>query len=266
MPHVTVKWQIRHGMRNIANKVSLILFCCLIFSCVKKEEIKRTEIVPYSGPVTVEALRQSIVFRNVKSIKALSEVTVYKRGEPAGSFSGVFGYKSPGYMRTSLFGPFGLTAMDLLVSKDLIQMYIPHRDTLYEWKSPEVSFNALLDSGFRYSMDEDEDAFLLYAYRYENSEPELATKYIFDRTYLINRSVIFYKDGMDFIKIDFTGFNGRIPERIRVLFHNGMAMDFLLREPEFDTDISDDYFVTIDHADKKVRPFQEILKRFDPNR
>jgi len=253
-------------MKNIVNKVSLILLWCLLFSCAKKEEIRKTGIEPYSGTVTVEALKQSIGFRNIKTVKALAEVTVYKLGEPAGSFSGVFGYKSPAYLRTSFFGPFGITAMDLLLSKDLLQMYIPHKNILYEWKSPEVLFNALPDSRFRFSMDEDEDMFTLYAYKHENSDPELAAKYVFDRIYLINRSVVFYKDGMDFIKVDLTGFNGRIPERIKVLFHNGISINILLQEPEFDTDIPEDYFRTIDHTDKKVRPFQEILKRFDPNR
>ncbi len=254
-------------MRSIAGKVSLIfLLSFLLFSCAKKEEIKRAEVEPYTGQVTVEALKQSIGLRYAKSLKALLDVTVYKNGEQEGSFNGVLGYKSPGLLRTSFFGPFGLTVMDMLVSKDLLQMYVPPKNTLYESESPDISFSSLFDNKFRYVMEEEGDMFVLAAYRQNNGNPGPAARCFFDRTYLLNRSIVIYKDGLDFAKIDFGDFNGRIPERIDIYFRNGVAMDFSLKETELDTDIPDDYFKVIDHEDKKVRPFQDILKRFDPSR
>jgi hypothetical protein len=57
-----------------------------------------------------------------------------------------------------------------------------------------------------------------------------------------------------------------VPELIRLSFSNGTAMEVTFREPEFDTEIPDGFFSRIEHADNDVLPFQELLRRFAPNR
>jgi len=235
-------------------------------SCAKKELVRQPELESYSGPVTVEVLRKSIGFRDTKTIKALTDVKIIRNGESAGSFSGVFGYQAPDFLKTSLFGPFGITIMEFLIAKDMLQVYLPPKNMLYEMRSPEISFSSLTNGKFRYAMQEDGDSYVLLAYDSAEIAAAPAMKYFFDRIYLLNRRIIVYKEGEEVITIDFDGFNGKAPEKTKLSFGNGTEMNITLQEPEYDTDIPSGYFKEIEHTDKKVLPFQDLLKRFDPKR
>jgi hypothetical protein len=251
------------GFSAILLKTALLVvavLCFSLFSCAPKEVIRRAEPAPYEGMVTVEALQQSVGFGNVSSIKALAEVTVYKHGTNAGSMNGVVGYKAPRNMRIDLFGPFGLTVTELLISEDLLQVSFPQKNILYEWNAPEVSFTGLMKGSFRYEKAEEGDMHVLFAYLAEGHNSEVAAKYYFDRTYLLNRAISLYKDGSEVIKAEFDDFNGRVPERIKIMLSSGIAVNIALRESEFDSDIPDEYFKTIEHGDKQIKPFEEFLK------
>ncbi len=245
----------------------VVLVMVLGSSCAQKEFIRQPELEPYSGPVTVEVLRKSIGFRDTKTIKALTDVRIFKYNEPAGSFSGVFGYQAPESLKTSIFGPFGITIMEFLIAKDMLQVYVPPKNILYEMRSPEISFSSLMNNGkFRYTMQEEGDFYVLFAYDAVEDAAAPAMKYLFDRIYLLNRRIIVYKEGEAVITIDFDGFNGKVPEKTKLSFGNSTEMHIALQEPEYDTDIPTGYFKEVEHTDKKVLPFQDLLKRFDPSR
>ena len=53
---------------------------------------------------------------------------------------------------------------------------------------------------------------------------------------------------------------------MKVVFSNGLALDISLDEPEFDSDIPDNYFSAIEHGDKKIKSIQEVFKGFAPVR
>jgi len=233
-------------------------------SCAPKELVRQPELEPYSGPVTVEVLKKSIGFRDTKTIKALTDVRILKKGEPAGSFSGVFGYQAPDSLKTSVFGPFGITIMEFLFARDLLQVYLPSKDILYEMNSPDISFSSLTNGRFRFTMQEEGDSYVLLAYESADIAAEPAMKYLFDKTYLLNRRIVVYKEGEEIITINFDGFNGKVPEKTALSFGNSTEMNITLQEPEYDTDIPSEYFKEIEHTDKKVLPFQDLLKRFDP--
>ena len=255
--------------RYEASRLAL-LGLCLVFllgsSCAKREVVRQPELEPYAGPVTVEALKSSIGFRDVKTIKALADAEIYKNGEPAGSFSGVFGYKAPDSLKTSFFGPFGLTVMEVLITRDLLQVSLPSKNVLYQMNSPEISFSALVNLSGRYEMQEEDDLYALYVYNNPDRSAGLVMKYLFDRTYLLNRRIIVYRDSTETVMIGFDRFNGKVPEKMKVSFNNGMDMEMELRESEYDTDIPDGYFAEIERLDKKILPLQELLRRFDPRR
>jgi len=238
--------------------------CLSLFSCAKREVVRPAEIEPYEGPVTIERLKQAVGFGNVRSIKSLASVSIFKKGESEGTLNGVLGYKAPGKMRVNLFGPFGLTVTEILISGELFQLFLPPKNILYEWNSPEVTFTGLMDGRFRYEMLEEDDMYVLLAYKKDEGNSDIVAKYYFDRTYLLNRSMSFHKDGAEVVNAEFSDFNGRLPERTRLNFRNGLSLDIALEEPEFDSDIPDGYFKPIEHGEKQVRPFQEILKRFAP--
>ena len=242
----------------------VLILSLALFSCAKKEALRRIEIEPYQGTVNVESLKQSIGFGKVRSLKAIVEVSIAKRGEDKGSMNGIFAYKAPGKMRINLFGPFGLTITDIVISEELLQLSVPSKNILYEWNSPEVSFSGLMNSRFRYEMGVEDDKYVLLAYRSDKQNSDVAAKYFFDRTYLLNRAICFYKDGAEVIKAEFSDFNGRVPGRTRLILSNGLVLEIALQEPEFDADIPDRYFRVIEHGDKRIKSFQEIFRDFAP--
>ncbi|PKL47950.1 MAG: hypothetical protein CVV37_08030 [Nitrospira bacterium HGW-Nitrospira-1] len=237
----------------------VIIFSLALFSCAKKEALRNAAIEPYEGPVTVEILKQSVGFGNVRSIKAIADVTISKEGETHGRLNGIFAYKAPGMMRVNLFGPFGLTVTEILISGELFQFSVPPKHVLYEMNSPEVNFSGLMNGCFRYEMAEEGEMYVLLAYNTDKQNPEVTARYYFDRGYLLNRTIRFYKDGSEVIKADFNDFNGRAPERTRLTFSNRMVIDIALHEPEFDADIPDEYFSAIEHGDKQIKSFQEAF-------
>jgi len=245
----------------------LTILCPLLFAaCAKKPVVRPAEVEPYTGPVTVDVLKQQIGFRDLSSIKALAEVRVFRKGESEGSFNGVFGYRAPQSMRISLFGPFGLTVMDFLISDHELQLHLPPKNLVYEWESPELPLLTLLNERFIYSLQENDQDYILNAGPADGDDEELTTRYLFDRFYLRNTAAIFYRNGLEFARADFDAFNGKVPEKISISFRNRTRIEIHLSETEFDTGIPDEYFRPIDRNGKKVRPFQDFLKRFDPNR
>lgn len=254
-------------LSDILSVILVIVVLLLLTGCgVKKELVRQPQLEPYTGPVTVEVLKKSIGFRDTKTIKALTDVRVFKNNEPAGSFSGVFGYQAPDSLKSSFFGPFGITMMEFLIAKDMLQVYVPPKNMLYEMRSPGVSLSSLTNGRFHYIMQEEGDSYVLLAYDSAEIASAPAMKYLFDKIYLLNRSIIVYKKGEKIVTIDFDGFNGKVPEKTKLSFGNSTEIHITLQEPENDTDIPSEYFSEIEHADKKVLPLQDLLKRFDPNR
>lgn len=242
----------------------LLVLCLALFACAENKALTRAEILPYQGTVNVDILKQSIGFGNVSSLKAHSEVSITKQGEYEGAMNGVFAYKAPGKARLSLFGPFGLTMAEIVMSNELLQFSVPSKNLLYEWASPEISFAGLLDSRFRYELGVEADRYVLVALTSGGSQPEVAAKYCFDRTYLLNRAMYFYKDGREIIKAELSDFNGRVPERIRLILANGLELSITLQEPEFGADIPEEYFRALSHGDRKIKSFQEIFEDYAP--
>ena len=260
-----------HAGARLLSVFSLIcLFALLLLAagCApSKEAVRQPAVEPYTGPITIEILKQSIGFRDIKTIKALTDVRVFKKGEPAGSFSGVFGYRAPDSLKTAFFGPFGLTVMEMLVTPEVLQVFLPPKNIIYEMLSPGLTFSSVIhDSRFRYAMQEEGDFYALSAYNLADSGDGPAMKYLFDRTYLLNRRIIVYRSAEQAVTLSFENFNGIVPELARLSFSNGTAMEVTFREPEFDTEIPDGFFSKIEHADNNVLPFQELLKRFAPSR
>lgn len=253
------------GHAILAAAVVSVLFTLLAGCAPKKEIVRQPEVEPYRGSVSVEVLRKSVGFGDVRTLKALAEVKVFRKGEPAGSFSGVFGYKAPDSLKTIFFGPLGLTVMEMLVSHELLQVCLPTKNTLYEMRSPEIAFSSLMDNKrFRLDMQEEGAFYALYAYDSADVSRGTVMKFLFDKVYLLNRQIILFREAGGRVMISFGNFNGRTPEQIGIAFSNGTDMDITLQEPEYDTEIPDEFFSEIEHGDRSLRPIQELLKRFAP--
>jgi outer membrane lipoprotein-sorting protein len=237
------------------------VFCFGLFSCAGREVLK-PELQPHEGPVSLNVLRQSVGFGDVKSIKAFADVTVFRKDVRQSSLNGIFAYKAPGNMRINLFGPFGLTATEILISDEIIQIFVPSRNVLYEGASPGVSFTRAMNGNFVYEMREEHDGYSLIGRSSDPGSP--LTVYYFDRRYLLNRSMAFFRNGSGLMETEFSEFSGRVPGRMRLALANGLNLDIKLKEPEFDTQIDDAYFRSIEHENKQVKSFQEIFQLISP--
>jgi hypothetical protein len=222
--------------------------------------------MPFQGPATVEDLKQSIGFAGAAGLKAHAEVSITDRGEDKGALSGVFAYKAPGRMRLNLFGPFGLTISEVVISNGLFQLSVPSKKALYEWILPEAAFSGLPESRLRYEIESNGDLYLLVAYVPDGLKTEVAARYFFDKTYLLNRAICFYQNGKEMMRAELSEFNGRVPGRVRLTFSGGPALDIALQDPELMADIPDEYFSSIKHARMELKSFQEIIKDFAPLR
>lgn len=259
-----------HGSALRRLQLSAVLACCILFfsSCAaKKEIVRRPGVPPHAGPVTVEVLKRSIGFREITTIRALTDVRVFRNGEPEASFSGVFAYQAPDTVKTVFFGPFGLTVMEMLASRDLVQVSVPPKNTLYEAVSPGISLSSLKDdSRLTYVMQEEGDFFALYAYQASDTAAGPLMKYLFDRTYLLNRKIVVYRPEGPDIEVSFEDFNGSVPDRTRIAFGNGTELVVTLEEPEFDAAIPAEFFAPTGHDDRTVLPLQDLLRRLAPTR
>lgn len=253
-------------MPSARPSILLSLVCCLLLcSCAANKAYILPEPEPFSGEVTAGVLRQAVGFREIRTLKALTDVKVTRNNEHAGSFNGVIGYRVPGDLRMSLFGPFGITVFEVFLSPDLFQLSLPTKNALYEWPAPGISLASLTSDRFDYAMEESVDAYVLHAFSGSDAAVPVAD-YVFDKTYLMNRRIVIYKDGREAVTIDFEHFNGRVPDLTKIGFSRGSGMEIAMREPEVDTDIPAEYFNPIERGDKRVLPFQDLLKRFEPSR
>jgi|Deesub1362A_J573_1020465.scaffolds.fasta_scaffold00077_4 hypothetical protein len=242
-------------MKNILRIFSLIALCFILVSCAKRRVVKPPEAVkPYEGPVTVEVLKGFLVFKDIDSLSSEVRVKVFKKGERLGKFRGVFVYVSPDAMRLRLFDPFGFTVMDMVSQGAFMQVFIPRKNVLYEGKTL-----LFMSSDLRYSMEEKEDRYVLYARRQGNGVMELVREYSFDRLTLLNTGISVYRDGRKFAEFRFDNFYGRVPGVIKGVFLNGFAVEMTLEETEIDADIPAGYFSPIEHEDKRVLPLQLLF-------
>lgn len=240
----------------------LLCVCVLAYSCAGRETVRRISPEPFRGQITVETLKKAIIFENYHDISSRADVKVYKQGEPAGSFSGVFAYKMPENLRLSLFGPLGLTVMDFLVTGNVFQVFLPSKNIIYEWVPPEIFLDVPFDDRFRFEMHERQDMVVLYAYQKKPAHHDLIALYIFDRTYLLNRAVSLYEDDTEIMHIEFSDFNGKIPESIKIAFMTSARMELYLEDITLDSEISDAYFRPFDRKGRKILPFKDVLMHF----
>lgn len=262
---------------GLAVKISVIALAVLIqLSCAPKRALKPAEFKAYEGPVTVEILKKSIIFNSLKPIKSEVNIEVLRDGKPAGSYEGILAYMPPNSVDIRLFGPLGFTAVDAVITNNILQVYIPLKETLYEGhiETPFLS-NA---EGHVYSMEKTEDSYILYSFKTNNSESikdkELIGRYVFSSSAPINTDISLYSNKKKFCDISFGEFMAAsqnenrllkhediIPVFIKISMSNSMTLNIRLIEPELPEEIHEDYFRLKDYEGKRVISLQELLKR-----
>jgi hypothetical protein len=239
-----------------------IIFILLV-SCAPKWGFRPEPGVPYEGPVTVNALRSSIVFNDLRAIRSEVRASVLRQVRPKGKvrkigkFKGVFLYLYPGHMRLRAYDPFGAPAMDMVSASSLTQVYFPGNGVLYEGIAPAIG----VPDKALYEMKTYEDRHVLIAHEEGLDRRE----YYFDPVTLRNRGMTVYVAGEKFIEADFAAFSGPAPMFIRLSFSNGFIVEMKLKKPAINGEVPLRFFDPIEHRDKTVLPLESLMHDRPPS-
>jgi hypothetical protein len=241
--------------------VHLSVLCILLSSCAKEHAVGPIgPELPFRGPVTIQALRDNLLFNTVSAIRSEVRARVFKDNKNLGRFSGVILFRSPGHMRLRIFDLFGSTVMDMVSDPELMQISIPAKGLLYEGETS--MFGAPPKA--KYSMENGEDHHVLYAFKNSDSGIERLGKYSFDPLTLRNTGMTSYLNGMEFMTAGFDRFSGPVPMFISISFFNGFVIEMTLDEPELNGDIPDGNFSPVPAHGNSLLPLESLL--FGPMR
>lgn len=229
-----------------------------VFSCAKRPAlVPPAALLPVPpGTVTVEALKDSIAFKDLRSMKSEVSVKVAREGEGLGSFAGIFAYRAPGSMRLRLLSALGITAMDVMVNDGLAQLYVPREKTIYEGRLPSLGLprNALFGVEF------ERDAYVLYAFKPMGEAFEIAGKYSFDPASLRNTGISLYSGGSRFVGAVLGEYQGKLPMYMRLSLGNGLVMEIAFKNPETGMEVPERYFTPFEEGDRKVLPLRRLFE------
>lgn len=247
-------------MRNTKTRISILILVLVVISCVKTPAVKQTEIKKITGPVTIELLKDSRVFKNITSVKSVVSVKVLHGDDSKGEFNGIFVYKTPDKTNIRIFGPMGLNAMQMNIAGTSLQIYIPPKNLIYEGTLP-FAIGDLSEPEYKYSFEELKEKYILYVLKNSGSSLELAGKYNFEKDTLFNTSTYFYSNGKQMMEITCNDFVDGVPKFIKMAFSNGFAMELTMKEPYLNTNIPDDYFEPVDKAEKQIKNILEFVDK-----
>jgi outer membrane lipoprotein-sorting protein len=242
---------IGYGMRGL--RVSLFLFLLLFLS---------TEALS-SEKVTIEVLKGIIQKRAFKTVKATFDLSLYKDGEPRGEFQGVSAFKAPNMVTFKIFGPFGLTILDLIGKEGILQIYVPPKDELYIGNLPKNSslIFSVLDNSYLYAMEETEKSYILYLLRPDEGFLSISAKFFFDKIELKNREIDVLKDGKSQFRIEFNKFNNDFPLESTLFLPNGVFMIIKNKDVILDEPIPEELFSFKETEGREVKDIGRILEK-----
>lgn len=237
----------------------IMLFALALASCAPKPAVRIVEpLEAIEGPITVDALKESILFEDLKSVASEVKVKVSMGEKKLGTFKGIFAYAHPGFLSLSVFDPFGFTAVEVAASGHRVQIHVPASNVLYEGRMPSIG----LTNGLLLSKEEKNGGIFLYAFRAGQDSLELERKYTFSRygSGFRNTGSYVYKDGRVFIGMEFGAYSGKLPRMIRMSFINGFTAEIELLDPDVDADIPVEYFAPFGHEGKRVLPLESLRR------
>lgn len=253
------------SLRNTSLKTGVILIFVFIISCASPPLQKKSENNISGRQVSVETLMDAVVFKDIKTLKSEVAVRTFKDNELIGRFDGILAFMSPDALNLRIFSPMGINLMETTMSNGIVQAYVPNKNILFEGKLPIVSLNNLPEDDHIYRYEESEDKYILYVFKTDDGVVELVSKYFFEKSTLLNTSIYTYMGGMQYMEMRFSDFSGRIPGKMRVIFHPSSVLEISIKNPILNTAIPADYFKPIRHDNKVIKsiryPFGNLISR-----
>jgi len=216
-----------------------------------------------SEAVTLEVLKEIIQKRAFKTAKATFDLLLYKDGEPKGEFQGVTAFKPPDRMTFKIFGPLGLTILDLIAKEGILQIYLPAKDEIYQGNLPRDS--SLIfggpDNSYQYAMEEIEDSYILYLLRPDDGSLSIRAKFFFDKIELKKRRIDIMNGGRSQFRIEFNKFNNDFPSESTLFLPKGVSIVIKNRDVILDEAIPEEVFSFKEIEGRKVKDISDILEK-----
>lgn len=255
----------------------------VLLSCAPKESVRPEEFAPRPEIAVSEAvLLNSIAFNGIKTVKSEVRIRAERAGEGLGTLDGVFAFSAEGRMGIRMFGPLGITAMEVTINAGLMQIYIPSKDIAYEGEMPGGAGLKLAPDGeSKNAVIEELDAgYALYMLDAGHIPARPQRAYTFDKNTLLNTSVVFFKDGLPAISVDFGDYQRVsplpeavsmahgipfrvVPMSINITFPQGNSMEIRLKNPALDEPVPDAFFALRPHDGLDVKPLGALFKKPD---
>ncbi len=170
--------------------ISLSIFI-FITGCAPQESIKIKK-ERYFSDEDIKALLEKISLTE-RPFLAPVKVSLLKKGENAGVYTGSLLYRDSSRFIIRLYSPFGHTYMETVFNRGRTYIYIPSRDTVFLGTLP---FNTLLPEeldSMESKVEERGDEFKIFLYK--NKDLRAICK--FDIETMKLNSIVFYPEGSD---------------------------------------------------------------------
>jgi hypothetical protein len=252
---------IRHGKKGTAIRTaSLSLIVLILFSCVPRKTFK----IP-SEEVTPSLLVQEISFDDIATITGSAGIRIFDNEEYEAYLTGVMNYRKPNSLSVSVFGPFGVTVMKMLLADGFLEIYVPKKDTLYmtQLNVPFILPDSKMLARYEKVIRETDDDFILDLYDYENEKRVLRSRYYFDNETLINRRIDKYNsNSLVFSLVIDERTQDNIPSEFSVIAGKS-RFEVTAKDLLANIDIPEKAFSHMKAP--HVRPIQDFLRTLAPN-
>lgn len=211
--------------------------------------------------INPETLKDIIIKSAIKTAKTTFNLSIYKDGEPRGEFQGISAFKAPESITFKLLNPFGLTIFDLIGNDNILQLYIPSSDELYQGNLPRDLWLifGILEDRFHYVMEEIENYYILYLLNSEGDSLSIRAKFFFDKLRLKQRRIDILKNGKSNFRVEIDEFMDNFPLQMTFYFHSGISITIKHKEVKIDEIPSKELFFLKDTLGREVKELDKIL-------
>lgn len=251
-------------MSGTARKaVSLLFALGALFACVPSKTVL-PPVLP--DEVTPAYLIGRITYDNVRTLNAMAKIRMERGDDFSTSMRGVINFRRPADLAASLFGPFGVTIMKVLVAEEMVEVLIPKEDTLF---ASVASIPSLLPDSASilakdYDISENNDDYMLNIYATEDDVRVLTSRYYFDKQTLFTRKIEKYNSSsiLMAVLIEEMG-EENVPTVFSVIIGKS-KFDVKLDNIRINTELPEAAFAHLE-ADK-ILPLEELRRAFNSTR
>ena len=203
--------------------IIIISLALLISACAARGPL-RPPAPDYLGPLTAGALTERIAFSNIPGMRSEVKATIYRGQKKLRTLSGALIMRMPDDMRIVLYDPFGNTAVDIVISKGMLEAYVPSEGSIYTGPAPSL----MPPVGSEFRLTTGKKRHLLQAI----VQGRIAREYAFDAQTALNTGVRIREQGMPAYKADFRGHYGTLPGAMTLSYADTFRLDLVMKDAE----------------------------------